>query len=184
MTTEGAGIMNAGSELVAIGIVRKPHGVRGQCCVNGFGDTLAQVSAPVKLWLGRDEKTAREITVSEIRETPKGFICRFGGCDTMDSAEALRDHLLFCGSGSLPELDKGKHYGFELEGLTVVAGEDGKAIGTVIDVETYPTVDCIDVRLDNGSTVVIAMTPGVVRSVNKSEGTITVSRSAIEELLG
>jgi 16S rRNA processing protein RimM len=184
MTAGDDGTMNAANEPVAIGIVRKPHGVRGECCVSGFGDTLSLMSAPVKLWLGRDEKTAREMTVTEIKENPKGFICRFEGCDTMDSAEALRDLLLFCGSGSLPELDKGRHYSFELEGLTVVAEEDGKAIGTVIDVESYPTVDCIDVRLDNGATLAIAMTPGVIKRVDKAEGSITVSRSAIEELLG
>jgi 16S rRNA processing protein RimM len=184
LTAQDNDIMNADNEPVAIGIVRKPHGVRGQCCVSGFGDTLAQLSAPVKICLGSDATSARQVTVTEIRENPKGFLCRFEGCDTMDSAEALRDQLLFCDGASLPQLDKGKHYGFELVGLTVVADEDGKTLGTVTDVESYPTVDCIEVRQENGAMTTIAMTPGVIKRVDKAEGSITVSRSAIEELPG
>jgi 16S rRNA processing protein RimM len=179
--------MNSVNDPVAIGIVRKPHGVRGQCCVSGFGDTLAQLDAPVKLWLGRDAQSAQEMTLTQISENPKGFLCRFDGCDSMESAEKLRDQLLFCGSGSLPVLDKGKHYGFELEGLTVVtedAGKAGNPIGIVTAVESYPTVDCLDVRRESGETLIVAMTPGVIKKVDKVEGTITVSRSAIEELLG
>lgn len=175
--------MNAENDPVAIGIVRKPHGVRGQCCVSGFGDTLHQMDAPVKLWLGRDAQSAQEMTLTEVSENPKGFLCRFEGCDSMDSAEKLRDQLLFCGSGSLPELDKGKHYGFELEGMTVVTEEAGNPVGIVTAVESYPTVDCLEVRRDNGETLIVSMTPGVVKKVDKTAGTITVSRSATEELI-
>jgi 16S rRNA processing protein RimM len=183
MIAGSSGPKPAAHEPVAIGVVRKPHGIHGQCSVNGFGYTLAKLCAPVKLRLGRDAQTATEIMVMEIRENPKGFICTFDGYGDMNSAEGLRDQLLFCDSNDLPELDDKTHYGFELEGLTVVAEEDGAAIGTVTAVESYPTVDCIEVLRDNGGVVVIAMTPGVVKSVDKRSGTITVSRSAVEELL-
>lgn len=181
MTAEGRPVKGP-DERVAIGVVRKPHGVAGQCAVSGFGVTLSRLSAPVKLWLGRDAQTAHEITVTEIRENPKGFLCKFDGCDDMDSAGELRDRFLFCGAGSLPRLDKGKHYGFELEGLTVVSEEDGAIIGIVSAVENYPTVDCLEVRKEDGTTMVIAMAPGAVKTVDKEKGTITVSRSALEEL--
>jgi 16S rRNA processing protein RimM len=184
MIDDSTGPKPQAQEPVAIGVVRKPHGIRGQCAVSGFGATLAKLTPPLKLRLGRDAQTAREITVIEIRETPKGFTCTFDGCNDMDSAEGFRDQLLFCDSGDLPELDDKTHYGFELEGLTVVAHEDNGVIGTVTAVESYPTVDCIEVRRDDGTVVVIAMTPGVVKTVDKRSGTITVSRSAIQELLG
>lgn len=175
--------VTAPDERVAIGVVRKPHGIRGQCAVNGFGDTLSRISAPVKLWLGADAATAREITVTGIRESPKGFLCSFEGCNDMDSAEAFRDRLLFCGAASLPVPDKGRHYGFELEGLTIVAGEDGAVLGIVTAVEEYPTVACLSVRKDDGTAIEIAMAPGVVRAIDKVNKTITVSRSSLEELL-
>jgi 16S rRNA processing protein RimM len=170
-------------ERVAIGVVRKPHGVRGECAVSGFGDTLSRLSAPVTLWLGSDPQTAKEITVTGIRETPKGFLCSFDGYNDMDSAGTLRDKLLFCGKGCLPRLDKGRHYGFELEGLTVAAEEDGAVIGIVTAVEEYPTVASLEVRRDNGTIMTIAMTPGVVKAIDKEKGVITVSRSALDELL-
>jgi 16S rRNA processing protein RimM len=183
MIVESSGPPPAAREPVAIGVVRKPHGVRGQCCVSGFGTTLSKLCAPVKLRLGRDTQTSRDIMVREIRETPKGFICAFDGCDDMDSAEGLRDLYLFCDSNDLPALDDKTHYGFELEGMTVAAEEDGTMIGMVTAVESYPTVDCIEVLRDDGTVVVIAMTPGVIKSVDKHSGAITVSRSAIQELL-
>jgi 16S rRNA processing protein RimM len=182
MTGQGS-LVNDPERRIAIGVVRKPHGVLGQCAVSGFGSTLSQLCAPVKLWLGRDEQTAREITVNEIRENPKGFICSFDGVNDMDSAGAFRDQMLFCGSESLPRLDKGRHYSFEMERLAVVAEEDGGRIGIVAGVENYPTIDCLEVTRDNGTAMTIAMTPGVIKAVDTGKGTITVSRSAIEELL-
>jgi len=179
MTAVEPGPNSPPQDRVAIGIVRKPHGLRGQVCVSGFGNTLAQCRVPVKLWLGRDAQSAREITVTEMSENPKGFICTINGYGDMDAAETLRDHLLFCGRASLPELDKGTHYSYELEGLLVVGEEDGKPIGIVTDVENYPTVDCLEVRQDNGSTISIAMTPGVIRSIDKAEGIITVSQNVL-----
>jgi 16S rRNA processing protein RimM len=180
MTLDG-GPVNGPDGRVAIGVVRKPHGVDGQCAVSAFGVTLSRLSAPVKLWLGRDAQTAHEITVTGIRENPKGFLFKFDGCDDMDSAGALRDLFLFCNEGSLPRLEKGMHYGFELEGLTIVSEENGAKIGIVSAVGNYPTVDCLEVRKDDGTTMVIAMAPGVIKAVDTDKGTITVSRSAIME---
>jgi 16S rRNA processing protein RimM len=183
MTAGNPGPLQDADEPVAVGIVRKPHGIRGQCTVSAFGETLSMLSAPVRIFLGRDAQSARQITVTELRGNPKGFICTFEGYDDMTSAEALRDQILFCARAELPELDNGLHYSFELVGMTVAAFEDGTAIGTVTEVENYTTVDCLEVRRDNGETIIIAMTPGVVKSVDKDSGTISVSRSAIEELL-
>jgi 16S rRNA processing protein RimM len=182
MTLDVSGPGSKANEPVAIGIVRKPHGVHGQCCVSGFGDTLSQIRTPARLLLGIDEQSAKEVLVTELRQNPKGFICRFAGYDDMNAAETLRDHMLFCDSNDLPALDKGRHYGFELLGLTVVAEEDGAVLGTVTEVESFPTVDSLEVRRENGTMISIAMTPGAILSVNKGEGTITVARAAIDEI--
>ena len=69
-------------------------------------------------------------------------------------------------------------------GYMVLGIGTGNPIGIVTSVESYPTVDCLDVRRESGETLIVAMTPGVIKKVDKVEGTITVSRSAIEELLG
>jgi 16S rRNA processing protein RimM len=171
------------NELVAVGIVRKPFGVRGQCAVSGFGSTLSVLSAPVRLWVGTDAQVARQMEIVELSQNAKGFLCRFAGCEDMDAAGAFREHYLFCEQKSLPDLGNGQHYSFELVGLTVVAAEDDSAIGVVVGVESYPTVDSLEVRCENGTTILVSLTPGVVQDVDKPAGRIIVNKSAIEEML-
>jgi len=170
-------------EPVAIGVVRKPFGIAGQCYVSAFGDTMSYLKAPFDILIGKDAAGAVPIKVTELRQSPKGFTLRFDGVADMNAAEKLRDAMLFLNNADLPQLNNGKHYSFELVGLTVVAQEDQSAIGVVVGVESYPTVDCLDVRRENGTTFLLSMTPGVVQKIDKQAGCVVVMKSAIAELL-
>jgi 16S rRNA processing protein RimM len=171
------------NEPVAIGVVRKPFGVVGQCYVSAFGDTLSRLRAPFSILAGKDAQTATLCTVTESRQSPKGFTVRFLGIETMNAAETMRDAMLFVDSKDLPDLGDGKHYSFELIGCTVIAFEDKTSLGTVVDVESYPTVDCLVVRRENGATFLLSMLPDIVKQVDKQARLVVVMKSAVEDLL-
>jgi 16S rRNA processing protein RimM len=168
---------------IAIGIIRKPVGLKGQCYTDALGVTFPALAPPVLLYAGRDPSQTREIVLKEKRQSPKGFVCRFEGFNDIDTAGTLRGMYLFCSREALPRLPEGKHYHFELEGLAVVADETGTMIGTVTEVQQYPTTDALEVRKEDGSTVLVSMTKGIVKSVDIALGVIRVSGSALEEII-
>ncbi len=172
--------MNEAKDLIAIGIIRKAHGIHGFCAVSGFGETLFHLDAPVTVWIGKDPQSVRRVEITDLHDNPKGFLCKIEGYDDMNAAETLRDFYLFCDTAMLPKLGKGMHYSFELEGLTVVAQDTQKVFGIVTNVENYPTVDCLDVRKEDGTVFSVAMTPDAIVSIDKTAGTIIVARSALE----
>lgn len=178
MSKESAGAEN----LVAIGAIRRPFGLKGECYVEPLGETLCALVLPFVLQGGPDPATVREIVLLQLRDGPRGPLCRFQGFDDVDVAGTLRGWYLFCERTQLPPLGDGKHYHFELEGLSVVGGESGKLIGTIVTVREYPTVDALDVRKEDGSVIAIPMTPDAIKSVDKAAGVVTVSESAIEEV--
>jgi len=173
--------MNGAKDLIAIAIVRKAHGTRGQCAVSGFGETMFHLTAPITLLMGKDPESAKPVKVTDLKDNPKGFLCKFDGYDDMDSAETLRDFYLFCDTTMLPKLNNGKHYSFELEGLTVVEQNTQKVFGVVTNVVNYPTVDCLEVRKEDGTVFSVAMTPDAILSIDKAKGAIIVAGSALED---
>lgn len=176
-TIESAG------DFVAIGIIRKPVGLKGQCYVDAFGATLPGLRPPARLYAGKGSPATQELVLQELRQSPKGLICRFEGYQDLDTAGALRGFYLFCGRDKLPKPPKGRHYHFELVGLTVVADESGAAIGTVTEVQQYPAADALEVRKADGSTILVSMSGGIVKSVDSAAGVIRVSGAALEEIL-
>lgn len=169
--------------LVAIGMVRRPVGLKGECYAEAFGATLESLSPPAALRGGTDPATTRELVLRTMRKTPRGPVCSFEGIDDVDAAGTLRGWYLFCGRDLLPPLPKGRHYHFELEGLTVRGAESGRLIGTVAAVRSYPTVDALEVRKGDGSTILISMTGETVKAVDTARGAVTVAESAIEEIV-
>jgi 16S rRNA processing protein RimM len=171
------------ADMVAIGVIRRPVGLKGKCYVDAFGKTLPGLVPPVRLWGGSAPSNVREIALREIRSSPRGLVCKFEGFDDMDAAGALRGWYLFCGREKLPPLPPGSHYHFELEGLTVIAAESGRAVGIVSAVQSYPAADALEVRKEDGSTILVSMTPGTMPAVDIERGTVAISESALEEIL-
>ncbi len=169
--------------LVAIGAIRRPVGLKGHCYVEAYGSTLTGFLMPVVLQAGPDPSSVKELVVLELRSVPQGLIARFEGYGDVDASGVLKGLYLFCRQSRLPPLSKGQHYHFELEGLAVVGAESGRLIGTVISVESYPTVDALEVRRENGSTVIVSMSKDVVKTVDVEGGAVTVFESAIEDIL-
>jgi 16S rRNA processing protein RimM len=168
---------------IAIGRVRKPFGLKGQCYADGFGRAFGELEAPCKILWGADEKEANKAVLSEIKETPRGYICRFEGYDNVDDAEIFRGAYLFLDKNELPDLAANEYYNFELEGMTVVAVPANRPIGVVTEIQSYPTVETLSVRREDGSEILVPMNKGIVEKIDREKKCITVFESALEQLI-
>jgi 16S rRNA processing protein RimM len=171
------------SERIAIGRVRKPFGLKGHFYADAFGKALGTLSAPASVFCGKNEEGATSVTLSEIRETPRGFIGKFEGMTTIEEAERFRGTYLFLEKDALPDLGSNEYYHFEIEGMTVVALPSEKTVGVVTQMQSFPTTDALLVRKDDGSTIIVAMNSGIIQKIDRDNGCIFVNESALEDIV-
>jgi 16S rRNA processing protein RimM len=170
-------------DLTAIARIQKPVGLKGWCAVAVYGHTLEQVECPCPVRLGRSEHATIPSTMVAVHRDPKGFRCRFARCEDRESAERLREQIIFVPTNRLPRLEEDEFYHFELEGMAVVGAETGTDVGTVVAVHNYPTTDAIEIRLAAGGVVLVPMAGGIIEDIDRAERRIVVRTGPLEELL-
>ncbi len=124
---------------VTIGVVLRPHGVRGEVVVEPLTDNEERFARLEDVRVVRPSGSASRLRVVSMFPHKGRLVIRFEGIGGMDEAESLRGAELRIPIASLPELPKGSYYHHELCGLEVRV-ESGESIGKVSSLwETGPT---------------------------------------------
>lgn len=162
-------------ERVVLGVVTRPHGVRGEVRVHRFhaGSTLLLEVERVLL-RPKDGGVEREVRVRSSKRSGDADVLLFEGCAGPEDAEALRGAELAVPRAWLPEPAEDEHYHVDLVGLRVV--EDGTALGEVLEVIAYPSVDALRVRTERGTIEIPILEPYVV-AIDAEGGAIEVANS-------
>ena len=152
-------------ELVCLGVVGGPHGVRGLVRIRTFTETPEDVAAygPVIDDAGRLWRLSVE------SPWKAGVIARIEGIRDRDAAERLKGQKLHIERQALPEPDDDTYYHADLIGLEVRLASGG-AVGRIVAVQDFGAGDLLDVRLDTGGTALLPFTATAVPEVHVSEG--------------
>jgi 16S rRNA processing protein RimM len=121
-------------DMVLVGRVARPHGLRGDVVVSpetDFVDQRFRVDATLYTRGARGEEV---LTVSALRMQGARAIVRFEGFARVEDAERLAGQELRVPEEDLQALEPGQYYHHQLVGCTVVT-VDGEAIGDVERVE-------------------------------------------------
>jgi len=115
--------------LVEIGVVGRPHGVRGEARVflHNPGSEIVQNLDTVLLKVG--DAAAHAFRIASVRSAGDHLIVAFGDVETRTNAEALKGARLLVRRDQLPRLEEGEYYVDDLIGLEVVC--DGRTVGVV-----------------------------------------------------
>lgn len=133
---------NGGDQLLEVGRVAKPHGIRGEVVVELITNRVERV-APGSVLTGRG---GRRLVVEESKPHQHRWIVRFEGVADRAAAEALGGLVL-----SAPALrDPEALWVHDLVGAEVVE-RDGTVRGVVSAVVANPASDLLE--LDNGALV-------------------------------
>ncbi len=123
--------MEQSADLVLLGKVTKPHGIRGEIKVyplSGVPENFLQYS---QVLLAPDEETVpRPYTIKRARVQKNTVLLQLEECLTRNQAEELVHFLLYLYEDDLPEPDPGEFYLRDLEGKQVVT-QQGEILGTV-----------------------------------------------------
>ncbi len=133
---------------LAVGRLRKPHGLKGECAVYpltaepaevfGVGRSLVRMSLEGAL-------VGEPVIVERSRPFHREWLVKFRGYDTRDSLEQWRGQFLGASADELPAPGENEVYVHELAGFAV-RREDGSAVGLVTEVYDLPAGLTIEVQ--------------------------------------
>lgn len=164
--------MPAPERLIALGAIGRPHGVRGEVRVHRFNPESTLLLELESVWLRRGEE-ARLVKIESARAHGDAVLLQIEGARGREAAEALRGSEICVPREALPPAAEDEVYHADLIGLRA-EGADGSAAGEVVDILSYPSVDCLLVRSEEGEREVPLLEP-YVEAVDLERGVVIVS---------
>lgn len=137
----------APSEMIAIGRITRPHGLKGMVRVMPLTDIPGRFRTLKEVVVEKVDGTIVTLTIESV--SGGDSLLKFHGIDSSEQADALRNAFLLVRREDAPPLPEGVFYVFDLIGYDVQT-EEGQPIGTLNDVLRYPANDVYVVRLHPG----------------------------------
>jgi 16S rRNA processing protein RimM len=136
--------------------------------VQALTDNPRRFAPKAKLWAGTQPVSVRKSRAAQghIYLTLKGFNDR-------TSVERFRHALLQVPESSLPALDEGEYYRFQLIGLRAVTA-GGEQIGTLEEIIETGANDVYRVRKADGTDILLPARDDVILAIDIAAGTMTV----------
>jgi len=138
--------VNGAGDLVVIGEVTRPHGLRGELRVMPHTDRPERFEglSECVLWdEAADTRSVRRIT--GVRRQSEAVLLSLAGCDSVEGAAALVGRLVALPRAEALAPPPGHVYPWQLVGCRVVT-EDGRTIGEVSGIDPSPAHDLWVVR--------------------------------------
>ncbi len=158
------------SDLVAIGKVNKPVGLRGEISAGLFRGAPVEISADLSLYI----KGVR-VKVDNVRIGSKGkIILKLDGVVSREEAEPLRGEILEVNKYDIPTKSDGTLYHYQLMGMKVI-DLDGVYMGVITEIIETGANDVYVITNQEDSTTILA--PAIAQTVHSSDeirGVITV----------
>jgi 16S rRNA processing protein RimM len=110
------------------------------------------------------------------RVVHKRVLIRLQGCEDLTAAEAFREYEVLIPRHWFPPLPAGEYYWFEIEGLAVY-GNDGRCLGTVVEIIYTGSNDVYVVRNGTQETLIPAL-QDVIRTIDLEHGEIHLFTAA------
>jgi 16S rRNA processing protein RimM len=158
-------------ELLCVGVVTGPHGVRGQVRIKGFTANPEDIAAYGAL---SDQTGTKTYVVKVTGTAAKGaLIASLTGIDNRNKAEAIKGLKLYVPRSALPEPEEEEYYHADLIGLSVQT-VDGLELGVVRTIYDFGAGDVIEVENGERKTIVVPFTKAAVPVVDLAAGRLIV----------
>jgi 16S rRNA processing protein RimM len=170
--------VTAREDLVVVGRVRRPHGVRGELLIEVMTDEPDAVYASGRRVFGGSvngdaEDDAPVLTVVETRPFKNGLLVQFREIADRSAAERWNGRLLLVPEDELTPLEHGQVYLHELNGMTVELSS-GERLGTITDVFEVPQGLLLDIARERG-TVLVPFTSDIVTDIDRERRVVRIA---------
>lgn len=158
--------------LLAVGMILRPHGIRGAVVVEVLSDFPGRFLPGSRLLL-ETEGTFREVVVSSSSLHKGRLLVYLEGVDDRGRAERLRNCCLWIPERQADTLGEGEYWIHELVGMRVFR-EDGSELGRVGDIVLRDAQDSITVVRPDRHEFQVPFVGEFVKRVDIGDRTITV----------
>ena len=161
-------------DLIPIGRVVRPHGVRGKIKLDYFGEDVNHFPPLREVFIELKAGNLRAYEILETTPQAPRIILHLKGIDGREEVESLIGKEVFIKKEVLPDLEEGEYYWMDLLGMSVET-QEGKKIGRVKEI--FPT-GANDVVVVEGKRreILLPATEEVIQSVDREKGVMMVSR--------
>ena len=129
-------------DLVPLGKIIKPHGVKGELKVFLYNDRSSTLKEGLYIWFKLDEKFVKYSVVNLRGVTKKNQILKIKEVDTFDKAMIISKKEFFVSRNDFEELDENSFYLNDLIGCDVF-DEKNQSLGKILDVLNFPANDVL-----------------------------------------
>jgi 16S rRNA processing protein RimM len=164
--------MGEEADLVTIGRIERPFGVRGEVKVRSLSDVPNRLQEVREVILVSPDGVSLTTNVTHVRSGGRGYIMGFEAFATPEAAARFRGGVLRIPRAASPRLGEDQYYEYELIGMAV-QDEDGRALGRLEEIWQLPANPVFAVR-QAGREVLIPATRTVVVSVDRVGRLMTV----------
>ena len=155
---------------LAVGKIRRPHGVSGDVLVEIYTDFPERLSPKTVVYAG---ETHRPLTIARRRTHNDGLLLSFENFDTPEQAGQFRNQVLYTPTKKSPKLPAGEYYQHQLLGLSVL-DEAGKVLGELTELIETGANDVYVVRDAKGGEVLLPAIAEVVLDIDLEAKTMRV----------
>ena len=159
-------------ELVAVGSIGRPVGLRGEVTVQPFRIDHDQWLGFSRVWVGGEEREAEELEIETCRIMQQRVVVKFRGKNFRKDVEKLKHKTVFADAKAISGAKQGSYFVDELIGATVL-DEEGLRVGAIKDVLRLPANDVWSVERE-GKEILLPAVKEIVREVRLKERTVVV----------
>ncbi|HPT77826.1 MAG TPA: ribosome maturation factor RimM [Candidatus Atribacteria bacterium] len=164
----------------SVGIVLKPHGLKGELKVKPLTDEPARFDKLERVYV-KQADGYKEYHIKSTRYD-KGFVyLKLSGVDSIESASALRNQYFWIPRSEAIALPEDSYFIGDLIGSSVKTIQ-GNTLGTLTDVIQTGSNDVYVVKGNKGEVLIPAL-KSVVKNIDIRAGLVTVDLTNMEGLL-
>ena len=161
-------------DLLPIGRVVKPHGVKGKIKVDYFGEDLNRFSLYRQVFIKNHVGRLQPYEILEVIPQPPRLILRLKGIERREEVDPLVGREILIKKRSLPNLQEGEYYWFDILGM-VVETTEGKRIGRVKEIFSTGANDVYVVE-GMRKEIFLPATEEVIQNIDIKKGRMKVIR--------
>lgn len=162
-----------GNDIVILGRLADPYGIRGWLKLHSFGDDPLNWDEIPVWWISKDGESWRECGLKGLKVHGNGVVVLLEGIDDRTAAEAMKGVLVGAPRDALPETDEDEFYWADLIGLDVINTAEER-LGKVVGLLETGAHDVLRVVGDDEVERLLPFVAAVVLTVDKEARLIRV----------
>jgi 16S rRNA processing protein RimM len=170
---------NPDHNLLLVGKVLRPHGLRGQLKIYAYARSDATFPGAGSIFLREQTGKLSEFTIVSLRSGKAAFFVELAGLSSLTEAEAYRGADVLVSKDALPRKEEDEYFWYELLGLEVFL-ESGEYLGSISDIIATGSNDIYVIKRGE-SEVLIPGTHEIIREIDLETGKMTIH--SVEGLL-